>query len=445
MSTTTRVAAALLGCAVGLAPAASAAAAGTTATAAAAGTTTTATTTDKAQAAAGWLAGQLGGPKHDHYSVVFSGTSYADDGETADAVLSMDAAGVAQTAAARATAWLAGDLANYAGTAPDYYPGSLAKLLLVADAQHVDVHHFGGIDLVAALHGEEVSSGLYMDPDTVNGYQSVLTQALSIVALDHTGSAPDRADAKAVSWLVGQECANGGFQNTIRTSSSAGCTPDVDTTGYVTQALASAGAATSKPLAWLATQRRADGGYPAAGATTSNANSTALAAQALLATGHAAGAAISWLGAHQQGCTAPLSQRGAIRYQTSFAADTALRATSQAAAALAQRWLGNVTNAAAAGAAPTLLCAAAPARQVRTPAHRTTTSAGTSAGTGASASAGIGASATAATAAAVTPARPTLPMTGPAPVAPTLLLAAGLGLAGTGLVTLGRRRAAPAR
>src|SRR3954454_17998445 len=102
--------------------------------------------------AAAWLVAQLTGPNHDHYN--FPGTTFADDGNTADGVLALDAAQVAQTAAARMTAWLESDVANYAGTAPNYYPGSLAKLLIVAEAQHVDVHDFGGVDLVAALLGE---------------------------------------------------------------------------------------------------------------------------------------------------------------------------------------------------------------------------------------------------------------------------------------------------
>src|SRR4051812_19600979 len=81
--------------------------------------------------AAAWLVAQLSGPNADHY--LFPGTTFADDGNTADGVLALDAAEVAQDAAARMTAWLEGDVANYAGTAPNYYPGSLAKLLLVAE------------------------------------------------------------------------------------------------------------------------------------------------------------------------------------------------------------------------------------------------------------------------------------------------------------------------
>ena len=53
--------------------------------------TTTPTTRGAAQAAAGWLARQLVGPRHDHYAVTFGTTSFPDAGETADGVLAMDA------------------------------------------------------------------------------------------------------------------------------------------------------------------------------------------------------------------------------------------------------------------------------------------------------------------------------------------------------------------
>ena len=64
---------------------------------------------------------------------------YANYGETADAILSMDAAGVAQAAAHRATAYLEAHVKSYAGhDAATYAPGPIGKLLLVAEAQHVE-------------------------------------------------------------------------------------------------------------------------------------------------------------------------------------------------------------------------------------------------------------------------------------------------------------------
>lgn len=329
-----------------------------TAPAHAAGRQQTVSTRNPAAAAAGWLARALVGSKHDHYNTSFNGTAYVDDGLTADGVLSMDAAHVAQAAAQRMTARLQQDASSYAGTAPNYYPGSLAKLLLVAEAQHVDMHNFGGIDLVAALQGEENSDGLYDDPDAQYGYESPLTQALAIIALSHTGSAADRPDKKAVQWLVGQQCADGGFATATATTPAATCT-DVDTTSFAAQALLTVHShAASAAITWLRKHRNSDGGFglDPDGKPMSNANSTAVATQALLQNGGAARRALHWLTDHQIGCGAKRARRGAIRYATGFNHATTLRATSQATQALAHRWLGTIDNTDAVNAEPRLKC-----------------------------------------------------------------------------------------
>lgn len=318
--------------------------------------TTGASTTDPARAAAGWLAGQLTGPQADHLTSSYvdqngATQTYADQGLTADAVLSFDAAGVAQDAAKRATTWLATQVDAYAGTAPNYYPGSLAKLILVAVAQGEDPHAFGNTDLVKALQGEEASDGLYTDPDTQNGYQSVVTQALALVALSRTDTKPD---AKAVSWLAGQQCADGGFQTDVRTSTSAPCTSDADTTSFAVQALAATRTDASKAVAWLTAHRNSDNGF---GTPSSNANSTAIAVQALLAAGGDPSASIAYLRGLQVGCAGTTAQRGAVTFSGTFRA-TAVRATSQAAQALAGKTLAQITESGAGAAAPTLACAA---------------------------------------------------------------------------------------
>jgi len=329
-----------------------------TTSASAAGPQRTVSTRNPAAAAAGWLARALVGANHDHYNVSFSGTSSVDDGLTADGVLSMDAAHVAQAAAQRMTARLQKDAASYAGTAPNYYPGSLAKLLLVAEAQHVDMHNFGGIDLVAALKGEENSDGLYDDPDAQYGYESPLTQALAIIALSNTGAAADKPDKKAIQWLVGQQCGDGGFATATATTPAATCT-DVDTTAFAAQALLTAHShAAASAITWLRKHRNGDGGFglDPKGKPMSNANSTAVATQALLQNGGAARRALRWLTDHQFGCGAKRARRGAVRYATGFDHATTLRATSQATQALAHRWLGDISNADAVDAEPRLKC-----------------------------------------------------------------------------------------
>jgi hypothetical protein len=316
-------------------------------------------TRNPAAAAAGWLARQLSGPDRDHFTTSFNGTKYADDGNTADGVLAMDAAHVSQAAAKRMTAWLQKDAAAYAGTAPNYYPGSLAKLLLVAEAQHVDIHDFGGIDLVAALQDEENQDGLYDDPDAQYGYESPLTQALAIIALSHTGTTSDAPHGKPVKWLVGQQCGDGGFATATADTPAAKCT-DVDTTAYAAQALLTAGssAAAHDAIAWLRKHRNDDGGWglDLDGKPDSNANSAAVVAQALLQNGNTARGALHWIADHQVGCAAKRARRGAVRFTTGFDHATSLRATVQAAQALGHRWLGHIDNADAVDAQPRLRC-----------------------------------------------------------------------------------------
>lgn len=319
----------------------------------------TVTTRNHAAAAAGWLARQLSGPDQDHFTTSFGGTKYVDDGLTADGVLGMDAAHVAQAAAKRMTARLQQDASTYAGTAPNYYPGSLAKLLLVAETQHVDIHDFGGIDLVGAIEGEENQDGLYDDPDQQYGYESPLTQALAIIALSNTGSAADAPHGKPVQWLVGQQCGDGGFATATTDTPAATCA-DVDTTAFAAQALLTAGSANAAgaALSWLRKHRNSDGGFglDPDGKPMSNANSTAVVAQALLQNGGTARGALRWITDHQVKCAAKRARRGAVRYASGFEHATALRATTQAAQALGHRWLGNIDNADAVDAQPRLRC-----------------------------------------------------------------------------------------
>lgn len=332
--------------------------AGTGSTAAAAPTAHAgSTTTDPAAAAAGYLARHLQGKHHDHYR--YPGTSYVDYGTTADAVLSMDAAGVAQAAATRATAYLAAHAKDYAAAKPTYYPGSSAKLLLVALAQHRNVHDFGGVDLVRAIADSEgaggAEAGEYQQNPGFSGDSYLVSQALPVLALALTPNAPGQPTTAAVSFLAHQQCANGSFPSKIRTDPTKRCADhDVDSTGYAVQALLAAGdkTAAGRALRWLRAARNDNGGF---GAPRSNANSTALAVQALLAGHRKATSGIRWLRHHQVRCGGKPSHRGAVTFQKTYD-DSALRATAQAAAALAAKPLAWIDRTGAHRAAPRLAC-----------------------------------------------------------------------------------------
>jgi hypothetical protein len=323
---------------------------------------TTVTTTSPAKAAAGWLARQLGGPNHDHYSVKFGSSSFPDAGETIDGLLAMDAAGVSQTAAQRITRWLQANAKDYAtgsGYTPGtYYPGSLAKLLLAAEAQRANVHKFGGLDLVKELKAEEQPDGAYTNTGDKTYGSTPVGQALALIALSHTGSLTSWPDARAIAWLVGQQCGDGGFSSSTQTTPAKTCT-DVDATAYAAQALLTVhSSAAARAMRWLSAHRNSDGGYglDTNGRPSSNANSTALAVQARREAGWGVAAPIKWLRNHQIGCSGTSGRRGAVRFAGSYSYATALRATTQAAQALALRWLGNITRAGATSADPRLKC-----------------------------------------------------------------------------------------
>lgn len=335
----------------------------------------TTATDSPAGAAAGWLARQMVGTHHDHYVDVYQGKSYPDYGSTADAILAMDAAGVAGTRADAATAWLAGHIAGYADdtctpSQITYYPGSLGKAMVVAEAEHKNPHSFGGQNLVAELKREQTPSGqpnagLYADPNTTCGYQSPITQSFALIGLSGTGRGADRPSDVAIRWLVRQQCADGGFLGELRRP-SGGCQrgeEDVDTTGFATQALArvggreGAGAAARQAARWLKRRQRHTGGFgqPPAG---TNANTTAIAVQGLLAGGdrHAAARGQAWLARHQEGCAAPAGRRGSIDYQSGYDATSQLVATTQGGQALAGGVLGRIDGSGQHGGAPRLAC-----------------------------------------------------------------------------------------
>ncbi len=329
------------------------------------GTASATPTRDRADAAAGYLGRQLAA---DTYLV--TGQFGPDYGLTADVVLALDAAGVGRVTARRATAALKRNVLAYTGGGDpaEFYAGSFAKLILVAQAQGVPARQFGGSarsNLVTDLRSlecgprrtdcNEVDLGRFSDRSQFGDFSNAITQSLALISLERaTATGPSAA---SVRYLSTQQCANGSFPLTFGATE---CVGSADATGFAVQALVSVGTAPARAAAgdaarWLRRRQNDDGSLSGNGSR--NANSTALAAQAFDAVGFArAGAdARAFLRSLQVQCGGRAAVRGSVRYDRSGSGE-AVRATSQAVPALAMVTLPDISGDGARRGLPTLAC-----------------------------------------------------------------------------------------
>lgn len=334
------------------------------------GTADAATTRDRADAAAGWLGRRLDADTH-LVDTTYGGQTYPDYGLTADTVLALDSAKVGRHAARQATGALRAHVLDYTGggDTAELYAGAFAKLLVVAAAQGVDPTAFGASprgDLVANLLSLECGTrtrtdcpatdkGRFSDRSTYGDLSNTIGQSLALIGLERTtkrGASP-----ASVAFLLGQQCTNGAFPEVFDADP---CTPSVDSTGFAVQALQRVGTSKAKAAAadaglWLKRHQHKDGSFSGTGAR--NANSTALAAQALTAVGRgtAATRARHYLRTLQVMCGARPAARGKVRYSRHDGGD-AVRATSQAVPALARATLADIGADGSARALPRLAC-----------------------------------------------------------------------------------------
>jgi hypothetical protein len=205
--------------------------------------------------------------------------------------------------------------------------GDYERTILAARACGASPYSFAGRNLVAEVLRARAGDNSF-------DHQVNLT-AFAIFALRAAGhSARLSAIREAAGWIERQQNADGGFGFGGRGSRS-----DVDDTGAALQALAAAGARNRRVLGlatgYLTRSQNPDGGFPQQYGSESNAQSTAWAAQGLIAAGRDPG------GVRRRGSRSPigyleslLAPGGSVRYSRT-SAQTPVWVTAQALIALA--------------------------------------------------------------------------------------------------------------
>ncbi|MER8014469.1 prenyltransferase/squalene oxidase repeat-containing protein [Streptomyces griseoluteus] len=132
-----------------------------------------------------------------------------------------------------------------------------------------------------------VPAGLFGKGDPT--YDGVWRQSLALLAQHTAGEKP--AD-QAVTWLTGQQCADGGFASFRADTGTAcggkGAQTDTNSTAAAVQALAALGGhddVTGKAVTWLKAQQNKDGGWGYSPGGPSDTNSTSVVVGALAAAG----------------------------------------------------------------------------------------------------------------------------------------------------------------
>ena len=253
------------------------------------------------QAAAGWLGRQLAANGN-----VLPYNGATDWGLTVDALLALASAGVGGDQIAATAAKLAASGDAYVGPSAQASANAvkIAKTAFGLEVAGLDPTHFGKRDLLAELRGTVGSSGAIGAPATA------VTQSYGLLALARSGGG---APAIAISWLQAQQCASG--PNAGAYGWSASCdSADADTTALAAQALLAAGVPASDPSvraakAWLISAQEAGGGI-ASSMGGVNTNTTGIAAQLLrgvadtsdTAAQHTLTAAVGYVGGLQVTC-----------------------------------------------------------------------------------------------------------------------------------------------
>jgi prenyltransferase beta subunit len=268
---------------------------------------------DAGARAANWLA-----TKQEADGGYGSGFSKGSDlGATADAVVALAAAKKPLSTVKSKTGKTPLDYLEAQVRSGKLNAGQYTKIALAVEAAGLNPAQFGGKDLLA-----QIKAG-YNEKTGVIG-ANVFIHSSALLAL---ATAKATLPAKAVSALEGLQSPTGGW------AFMGSGDPDVDTTALAVQALIAAGrpansGAAGKGLGYLHSLQNTDGGFPyqspSAYGTETNANSTGLAAQAIIASGDQPE---SWAASKGNPLSALITLQqpsGALSYQGSMPGDNVM-------------------------------------------------------------------------------------------------------------------------
>ena len=217
-------------------------------------------------------------------------------------VLALASTGTDPSAAHRALAYLETHVNDDVDVDGSDGPGQLALLILDVHALGGNPWSVGGTDLVSRLLATERTSGadkgLFGAQDPT--YDGAYRQGLALAALAGAGVTSQAQVGSAESWLLGQQCPDGGWTSFI--TSDNPCTgdpadfegPDTNSTALAVQGLSAQGVlgstAAGKAATFIRGAQDSDGGWgyepgTARAPGSTDPDSTALVIQAILALG----------------------------------------------------------------------------------------------------------------------------------------------------------------
>jgi hypothetical protein len=220
------------------------------------------------------------------------------------------------------------------------------------------IHRLTGLGIVLAVAStalvaspslasvDSSTKGLYGSQDAT--YDGVFRQSLTILALK---AAKQPVPSSARSWLVRQQCADGGYEP-FRADTGVACKPgdaatysgqETNSTAIAAVALTAVGdrARAERAVVWLRATQNPDGGFPFYAGAASDANSTAMAVMALRAVGIdpvrvrvTTKSPVGFLRTVTVGCAGQVSARGGVAYQGGATLTPSDFATGQVLAAM---------------------------------------------------------------------------------------------------------------